>query len=138
MIPTTPNGTRSWRSSSPLGRVEPRTTSPTGSGSAAVCRSPSAMPAIRSAVRVSRSIRAVAVPAARAAATSASFPASTSGVPATSASAIASSAWSLTARVAVTRSFAAVRARRAASATEMSLTRSIYPPHGAVSERDGR
>ena len=37
MMPTTPNGTRTWRSSSPLGSVEPRTTSPTGSGSAASC-----------------------------------------------------------------------------------------------------
>src|SRR5664280_2052274 len=35
MIPTTPSGTRTCRSSRPLGSVEPRTTSPTGSGRAA-------------------------------------------------------------------------------------------------------
>ena len=34
MIPTTPNGTRTWRSSSPLARVEPRTTSPDRVGQA--------------------------------------------------------------------------------------------------------
>ena len=43
MMPTTPNGTRTWRSSRPLGRVEPRTTSPTGSGSAATSRRPAAI-----------------------------------------------------------------------------------------------
>src|SRR6266545_3120258 len=41
MIPTTPNGTRTWRSSSPFGSVYPRTTSPTGSDSPARSSSPS-------------------------------------------------------------------------------------------------
>ena len=50
MIPTTPKGTRTWRSSSPLASVEPRTTSPTGSGRPATSRSPWAMPATRAVV----------------------------------------------------------------------------------------
>src|SRR2546423_1111789 len=100
-MPTTPKGTRTWRSSSPLGSVDPRTTSPTGSGSAAVCRSPSAIAAIRWSVSVSRSIRWSAVPLSRAAATSAALAARITGVPATSASAIARNVASLAARLPV-------------------------------------
>ncbi len=69
-IPTTPNGTRTCRISSPLASVWPRTTSPTGSGSPATWRSPSAIPSMRAGVRVSRSIMAADVPFAAAAATS--------------------------------------------------------------------
>src|SRR6266498_3626496 len=46
-MPTTPSGTRTCRSSKPLARIEPRTTSPTGSGRPATWRSPPAIPAMR-------------------------------------------------------------------------------------------
>jgi hypothetical protein len=70
MIPTTPNGTRSWRSSSPLASVAPRTTSPTGSGSAATSRSPPAMPSIRASSSRRRSTTGSGVPFDRAPSTS--------------------------------------------------------------------
>src|SRR6266542_1714771 len=43
-MPTTPSGTRTCRSSKPLARIEPRTTSPTGSGRPATGRSPPGRP----------------------------------------------------------------------------------------------
>ncbi|OOL28021.1 hypothetical protein GQ85_35030, partial [Rhodococcus rhodochrous] len=76
-IPTTPSGTRICRISRPLGRVEPRTTSPIGSGSPATCRSPAAMPSTRACVSRSRSSRDSSVPAARAVSMSSAFAAST-------------------------------------------------------------
>ena len=69
-MPTTPNGTRTWRISSPLASVPPRTTSPTGSGSAATSRSPWAMAPSRSLVSRRRSIRLAGVPDASARTTS--------------------------------------------------------------------
>jgi hypothetical protein len=73
MMPTTPNGTRIWRSSRPFGRVEPRTTSPTGSGRKDSCHRPSAISTTRALVSVSLSIIASGEPAARAFSTSTAF-----------------------------------------------------------------
>ena len=50
MMPTTPSGTRTCRSRRPFGSVEPRTTSPTGSGSATTSLTSAAIDAIRSGV----------------------------------------------------------------------------------------
>ena len=63
-MPTTPSGTRCWRSCRPLGSVRPRSTSPIGSGSPATCRSPAAMPSMRCGLSASRSSIASGVPAA--------------------------------------------------------------------------
>ena len=59
-----PSGTRTWRSCSPLGSREPRTTSPTGSGRATSWRSAAATPATRPASSRSRSRTDSGVPSA--------------------------------------------------------------------------
>ena len=92
MIPTTPKGTRTWRSCSPLARVEPRTTSPTGSGSPATSRSPWAIPSTREASSRSRSTMCAGVPPDSAACTSAALAARIACGLRPRASAIASSA----------------------------------------------
>ena len=69
-MPTTPSGTRTWRSSRPFGRREPRTTSPTGSGRSATWRSAGRDVGDPVRVSVSRSTRPAAVPSASARATS--------------------------------------------------------------------
>src|SRR5437588_724765 len=71
MIATTPSGTRTFSMRSPFGRVQPSTTSPTGSGRAATWRSPPAIPSIRAGLRRSRSTTVGVTPPAWAAATSA-------------------------------------------------------------------
>ena len=55
MMAMTPMGTATRRMTRPLGRLTSRRTWPTGSGRAATCRTPSAIPAIRPSVRASRS-----------------------------------------------------------------------------------
>ncbi|EFG06830.1 Hypothetical protein SCLAV_1756, partial [Streptomyces clavuligerus] len=105
------------RRSMPLGRVEPRTTSPTGSGRAATWRTSAAMAPIRSGVRVSRSMIDSLVPASLARVTSSALAARISSARASRASAIASSAASFAERGSGAMSAAAVRARRAASVT---------------------
>ena len=110
MIPTTPNGTRTWRTCTPLALLQPRTTSPTGSGSAARSRKPSTMPAIRSGLSRSRSINAVLVPLASARDTSCSLASKIAVSALVRASAIASKAASLVALVALLNVSAAVRA----------------------------
>ncbi len=95
----------------PLGRVWPRTTSPTGSGSAATSRTSAAMARTRSGVSVSRSIMPSLVPASRAFATSWAFASTISLVRTSSASAMASSASSLAARGSGARVAAAPLAR---------------------------
>src|SRR4051794_34673912 len=114
-MPTTPRGTRTWRSCSPLGSVDPRTTSPTGSGSAIRVRSASATPATRPASSRSRSTTDAGVPAASAASTSRALAARTSSTRSTSASAIPASAPSLTSVGRVRSTRAAARARSAAA-----------------------
>ena len=64
-MPTTPIGTRTWRIWRPLASVEPRTTSPTGSGSAAMSRSAWATAATRGASRRRRSWRLSGIPPSR-------------------------------------------------------------------------
>src|SRR5918998_3504240 len=117
MMPTTPNGTRTWRTCTPLAFVHPRTTSPTGSGSAASARSPSAMPATRAGLSRNRSISAGLVPAPSARATSTALASSTAVSALSRASAMACRPASLTDRVARARSTAAARDRCACSAT---------------------
>ncbi len=95
----------------PLGRVEPRTTSPTGSGRAATSRTSAAIARIRSGVRVSRSTIDSLVPAARAFATSSAFASTISLVRTSSASATAIRASSFAARGSGAMSSAAARAR---------------------------
>src|SRR3954467_5508567 len=114
-MPITPRGTRTWRSSSPFGSREPRTTSPTGSGRATSERSASATPATRAASSRSRSRIASGVPSPAAAAMSSAFAARISSVRSTSASAIASSAASLVSVGRVRSTRAAARARSAAT-----------------------
>src|SRR6266508_1546403 len=119
MIPTTPNGTRTWRSSSPFGSVYPRTTSPTGSDSPARSSSPDAIASTRLSSRRSRSTVDSGVPASRAAATSSAFASTILPVFSRSAAAIARSAASLSARDAADNAYDASRARRHTSSTAL-------------------
>ena len=64
MMPITPRGKRTRSTRRPLGRTQPSTTSPTGSGRAATSRRPAAMPATRPASRRSRSSEVASAPAA--------------------------------------------------------------------------
>ena len=66
MKPITPSGTRTRLISRPDGRRVASTVSPTGSGSAAISRSPKAIVSMRASVSVSRSRKARGTPAARA------------------------------------------------------------------------
>src|SRR3954469_18638691 len=127
MIPTTPSGTRTCLSCRPLGRVEPRRTSPTGSGSPATWRRPSAIAPTRLASSESRSISASESPLSRPRATSSAFATRTSSVCAPSASSIASSAASLAARGMGASRVAATRARRATSSTWSAEASAVTP-----------
>src|SRR3954469_2852981 len=127
MMPTTPSGTRICLSCSPLGRVDPRMTSPTGSGSPATWRRPSAIASTRFASSDRRSTSASERPPSRPRATSSALAASTSSVCATSASAIASSAWSFAARGIGASPAAATRARRATSSTWSAEASAVTP-----------
>src|SRR5215218_2188646 len=122
MIPTTPRGTRTCRRSRPFGRVEPRTTSPTGSGSAATSLTSLAMARTRSGVRVSRSTIASSVPDSLARSTSSALARTISWLRTSSASATASSASSLAARGSGARSAAAALDRYAALTTGERLS----------------
>ncbi len=95
----------------PLGRVEPRTTSPTGSGRAATSLTSAAMARMRSGVRVRRSMMPSLVPASRARSTSSALASTISAVRTSRASAMASSASSLAARGKGAMSAEAARAR---------------------------
>src|SRR5680860_351674 len=122
----TPSGTRTWRISSPLASVAPRTTSPTGSGRVASERSPSAMAVTRAELNRSRSTMASEMPAAVCSLTSASL---ASRMPAqwrSRASAIARSAASLTALEAAAKGRADSRARSAAASTSVLLIAQGY------------
>src|SRR6266508_1903379 len=119
MIPTTPNGTRTWRNSSPFGSVYPRTTSPTGSDSPARSSRPDAITSTRLSSRRSRSTVDSGVPASRAAATSSAFASTILPVFSRSAAAIARSAASLSARDAADNAYDASRARRHTSSTAL-------------------
>ena len=72
-MPITPSGTVTFSILSPLGLVAPESTLPKGSGIAATSSTPFAMPSMRSAERVRRSIIDSAMPFSRAAAMSARF-----------------------------------------------------------------
>jgi hypothetical protein len=76
MIPITPSGTRILPTCIPDGRYFKSVISPTGSGSAAICSNPSAMPAMLLAVSVRRSIIAESRPRFAALSTSIAFAAS--------------------------------------------------------------
>src|SRR3954454_10502563 len=140
MMPTTPSGTRICLSCSPLGSVEPRMTSPTGSGRPATWRRPSAIASKRFASSESRSINASVSPFSRPRATSSALAARTSSVWATSASAIASRAWSLAARGIGASRAAAARARRATSSTWSAEASAVTPEgyDGSLQQKPGR
>jgi len=91
--------------------------SPTGSGSAAICASPSAMPAITESVSASRSTKAGSWPAARAASRSFALAAFSAGAASRIAAAVACSARFFAAVPARAISREARRARRPRSAT---------------------
>src|SRR5437870_5425657 len=73
MNPTTPSGTRTREISMPFGRRHTSTTVPTGSGSAAISRSPCAISSRRLSVSVRRSRNARVAPRPCARSTSARF-----------------------------------------------------------------
>ena len=66
MMPMTPRGTVRFSMQRPLGRFQPSSTRPRGSGRAATWRRPSAMEPMRSMFRVRRSTKAALLPALRA------------------------------------------------------------------------
>src|SRR3954451_21892255 len=140
MMPTTPSGTGTCLSWRPLGSVDPRRTSPTGSGRPATCRSLAAIASTRFASSDSRSTSASDRPLSRPRATSSAFAASTSSVCATRASAIASSAWSLAARGIGASRAAAARARRATSNTWSAEASAVTPEgyDGSLQQKPGR
>ena len=119
-IPITPNGTVICSNSSPLGSVERRNVCPSGSGSAATCRAPPAIPLMRSSVRSNRSCICGCIFSARALAISISLAARISALRASIAWAIASRAALRSAPVAVESVRAALRAVVASSATSDS------------------
>src|SRR5689334_20952461 len=117
MKPMTPSGTRTREISMPLGRRHDSTTVPTGSGRAAIWRSPWAISSIRDSVSVRRSRKARAWPLARARSRSARLASSSAAVFSSRARAICASASSFT-RVPHTASvWAAARAARAFDST---------------------
>src|SRR5215470_6109933 len=91
MKPITPSGTRTREISMPLGRRHDSTTAPTGSGRAAISRSPCAISSIRDSVSVNRSRNALAT-RPRARSTSARLASSSTWLFSTSPSAICCSA----------------------------------------------
>src|SRR5690606_13193698 len=126
-MPTTPIGTRTWRTVSPLGSRSPRITSPTGSGRAASSRSASAIAWMRPASSRSRSTSAGDMPAALSRSQSLALARTISAWCATSASAMACSARSLVARVAVASGRAATFAARATACTAATTSASEAP-----------
>ena len=114
---TTPSGTRTLRTSRPLGRRQPSITSPTGSASAAIWRTACAIARTRASSRRRRSSSAAPISASLPACMSCSFASSTSCMRASSPAAIASSAPSLTAVSVCARTLAARFAARHTSAT---------------------
>ena len=92
-MPTTPSGTRFWLISKPESVVHPCSMLPNGSDKLATFRTPSAIPAKRSAVNVKRSINLSSKPVVSA--KSAWLAAKISGVLSSKASAIARSTWFL-------------------------------------------
>ena len=124
-MPTTPIGTRTWRICSPLASVEPRTTSPTGSGSAATSRTAWATAATRCGSRASRSSRPCGIPPVLPRSRSSSFAATIRSVASTRPSASACSAASLSARDSSASRREAVRAARAAVTTCSTAAGSI-------------
>ena len=112
---TTPNGTRTFLIVMPLGRSRVHSSSPTGSGSVAMWRTPSTIDWNRASVSMRRSTIAGASPFAFAFATSTAFAALMSAAFFSSADAIASSAAFFSSVESFASSPAAARARTAMS-----------------------
>src|SRR3989454_9482722 len=133
MMPTTPKGTRIRPTWMPVGRYLRSLISPTGSGSAAICRRPSAIAATVAGFKVRRSTNAASLPVARAPATSWALAARSFASSRRIAAAIASSAESLACVDARARTRAAARARSPTSRmyTERSRpgTLKLLTPH---------
>ena len=121
-------GTFTRRISSPFGRIVSISPSPMGSGSIAVCRSPSAMPCIRFSSSIRRSSIARGVPFSRAAAISPAFASNIFAAFSSSASAIARSAASFTADDVTASRREASFAARACSRTISSIVLLMQNP----------
>jgi hypothetical protein len=102
-----------------LGSRKPSITSPTGSGSATISRTPAAIAATRRSSSASRSIRAGDSPLSRPASRSRALASRISPTRASSAAAIASSAASLRAELVAASPRAAALAARQMSETEV-------------------
>ena len=88
----TPSGTRTFCTCRPLGRTDPSTISPTGSGNACTWRMPSAMSCTRVSLRARRSSMASLMPPCLAASKSSRFAARMSAHPSKRACAMPASA----------------------------------------------
>src|SRR5438067_7586558 len=118
----TPSGTRTFRTSSPFGSRNPSSTSPTGSRSAAISRTPRAIPATRSGVSRSRSRRAEPICPSSPASRSRAFASRTSSTRASSWAAIASRAASRVPESSLARTREASFAEAQISATVLVRT----------------
>ena len=117
----TPRGTRTLRTSSPPRSRQPSITSPTGSGSAAIVRTPAAISATRRRSSDRRSSRAKDSPLSCPASRSRAFASRIAAVCSMSASAIACSARSLTSESTVASARDARCAAAQVSATEVAI-----------------
>ena len=124
MMPMTPSGTVIFSISSPQASVEPDSTRPTGSASAATSRTPSAMPLTRASERESRSSMEGDMPFARAASTSSRLARSMSSACASSAAAMAMSA----AFFCAVEAFASAKAASLAAAPMRVRSVMLFPP----------
>jgi hypothetical protein len=117
-IATTPSGTLTFRSSIPFGSVRDSSSSPTGSGSAAMSRTPSAIACTRAWSSASRSSSAASNPAARPSSRSPAFASMISSTRASTSRAIASRAPFLVAVSSVASRCEAAFARSQISVTD--------------------
>ena len=132
MNPTTPSGTRTFAISIPFGRRQPRTVSPTGSGSAATWRIPATMLSTRVSVSVRRSRKARGWPCPRARSRSARFASRTAGAFSSSPRAMARRASPFTRALASAKLRAASRAARArvSTSSRTSIAATALEYHG--------
>src|SRR5436309_5043727 len=128
----TPSGTRTREISRPLGRRQDSTTVPTGSGSAAVSRSPCAISSTRASLSASRSRNARATPRLRARSTSARLASRSAAVFSTSPPAIRTSASFLIFVGQSASVRAASRAARAFASTTARTSMAILENHQVV------
>src|SRR5574337_67250 len=132
MIPMTPSGTRIRPTSRPFGRRHIPVISPTGSGSAATCRTPAAIFSIRFSSSASRSNNADGCCADLASARSSAFAERIAARPSPNASAMAVTARFFTSGTTMARACAARRAAVPSSRTISAVTPSPLHYHQVV------